>query len=303
MRFLRTILLLCGILMSIWAWGQQRNSAYQQYIDKYTDAAVEQMRRHKIPASITLAQALLESAAGKSHLAVHANNHFGIKVGIGWTGPYIRRDDDRKAERFRKYKNVAESYEDHSLFLQQPRYKRLFDLNPLDYKGWARGLKACGYATSPTYANCLITIIETYDLNDLDEDRFGLKNKKRYVTPVTVASVKHPVMVVNGKKCIVVRVGDTWESMAKEVRMSKRRLLKLNEVGGDYTPAVGMNIFLEKKAKKADAQYKGRWHKIQQGESMYTISQFYGIRIANLYKMNFKDDTYMPVAGDLLKVR
>lgn len=302
MRYLRTVLLMCGIFVSSLALGQ-KNSAYQQYIDKYKDAAVEQMHRYHVPASITLAQALLESAAGNSYLATRANNHFGIKVGVGWTGPYIRRDDDQKAERFRKYKNVAESYEDHSLFLQQPRYKRLFDLNPQDYKGWARGLKACGYATSPTYANRLITIIETYDLDDLDEDRFGLKKKKRYTEPVVVAAVKHLVTVVNGKQCIVVRQGDTWESMAKEVKMSKKKLLKLNEVDESFTPLVGMNVFLEKKAKKADSQYKGHWHKIQQGESMYTISQFYGIRIANLYKMNFKDDTYMPVAGDLLKVR
>ena len=147
----------------------QRNSVYQEYIDTYSDMALEQMRQHKIPASITMAQALLESGAGRSYLATNANNHFGIKVSGGWTGPYVRRDDDSKNEKFRKYRNVKESYEDHSLFLKQPRYSRLFSLRQDDYKAWARGLKACGYATLPTYADRLITIIETYELHQLDK--------------------------------------------------------------------------------------------------------------------------------------
>ena len=148
MSNLRTILMTLALAVSSLTFAQ-RNSTYQQYVDQYKDAAIEQMHRYKIPASITLAQALLESGAGTSYLAKTANNHFGIKVGMGWNGPYVVRDDDRKGEHFRKYKNAAESYEDHSQFLLKDRYKRLFDLNPLDYKAWARGLKACGYATSP----------------------------------------------------------------------------------------------------------------------------------------------------------
>ncbi len=280
----------------------QKNTAYQQYIDKYKDAAIDQMRRYHIPASITLAQALLESGAGSSYLATKANNHFGIKVGIGWDGPYVTRDDDHKNDRFRKYKNVSESYEDHSRFLQQNRYRSLFDLNPLDYKAWARGLKACGYATSPTYANKLIGIIETYELNDYDEDRFGLR-KKKYKEPEYKGYVRHQVITVNGIQCVVFREGDTWDSLAKETKISKKKLLKFNEVDEDFTPPVGMNVFLAKKAKKADAQYKDTWHKVKPGESMYTISQFYGIRLSSLYKKNFKDDSYIPVSGDLLKVR
>lgn len=290
-----------GMVMSSLVYAQ-RNSVYQQYIDAYKDAAIEQMHRYHIPASITLAQALLESGAGKSYLATKANNHFGIKVGVGWNGPYITRDDDHKAERFRKYKNVADSYEDHSQFLLKDRYRRLFDLNPLDYKGWARGLKACGYATSPTYANRLITIIETYDLADYDEDRFGLK-KRKYTEYVPDVPTRHSVTVVNGIQCVVVREGDAWDSLAKELKISKKKLLKFNEVDEDFVLPVGMHVFLDKKAKKADAQYKDTWHKVKTGESMYSISQFYGIRLENLYKMNFKDDSYIPVADDLLKVR
>lgn len=281
----------------------QKNSAYQQYIDKYKDAAIEQMRRYHIPASITLAQALLESGAGSSYLATHANNHFGIKVSTGWNGPYVKRDDDQKNERFRKYKNVADSYEDHSQFLLKDRYKKLFDLDPQDYKAWARGLKACGYATSPTYANRLITIIETYELDDYDEDRVGLRKRKKKEEPVIVAPTRHSVMTVNGIQCIQMRNGDTWDALAKELKIAKKKLLKFNEVDEDFTPPAGMNIFLDKKAKKADAQYKDTWHKVKAGESMYTICQFYGIRLDALYKMNFKDDDYIPATGDLLKVR
>lgn len=281
----------------------QKNSAYQQYIDKYKDAAIEQMHRYHIPASITLAQALLESGAGSSYLATHANNHFGIKVSTGWTGPYVKQDDDKKNERFRKYKNVADSYEDHSQFLLKDRYKRLFDLDPQDYKAWARGLKACGYATSPTYANRLITIIETYELDEFDEDRIGLRKRKKKEEPVVVAPTRHSVMTINGIRCVQMRDGDTWDALAKELKVAKKKLLKFNEVDEDFTPPAGMNIFLDKKAKKADAQYKDTWHKVKSGESMYTICQFYGIRLDALYKMNFKDDSYIPVTGDLLKVR
>ena len=285
-----------AIVVSSFATAQ-KNAAYQQYIDKYKDAAIEQMRRYKIPASITLAQALLESGAGSSYLATHANNHFGIKVSSDWSGPHVKQDDDRKNEKFRKYKNVADSYEDHSKFLLKDRYKRLFDLDPMDYKAWARGLKACGYATSPTYANRLITIIETYELDDYDEDRVGLRK------PVIETPTRHAIAMVNGIPCVQMRNGDTWDALAKEVKIAKKKLLKFNEVDEDFTPPVGMNIFLNKKAKKADAQYKDTWHKVKSEESMYTIAQFYGIQLNALYKINFKDDDYIPATGDLLKVR
>lgn len=281
----------------------QKNTAYQQYIEKYKSAAIDQMHRYKIPASITLAQALLESGAGNSYLATKANNHFGIKVGVGWNGPHVKRDDDRKNERFRKYKSVADSYEDHSLFLQKDRYKQLFRLDPLDYKAWARGLKACGYATLPTYAERLIKIIETYELYQYDEDRYGLRPRKKKEKVESVEIPRHPVISVNGIDCIVARQGDTWKALAKETKVSKRKLLSYNEVDEDFAIPAGMHIFLDKKAKKAEAKYKDTWHKVKAGESMYSISQYYGIRLKNLYKMNFKDGDYTPITGDLLKVR
>lgn len=302
MRYLKFYLLICAIILSVSLHGQ-KNTVYQQYIEKYKSAAIDQMRRYKIPASITLSQALLESGAGSSYLATHANNHFGIKVGVGWNGPHLKRDDDSKGERFRKYKSVEESYEDHSQFLLKDRYKRLFDLDPLDYKAWARGLKACGYATLPTYAERLIKIIETYELHEYDEDRFGLRPRNKKETEENVGAVRHPITSVNGINCIVARRGDTWDALAKETKVSKRKLLSYNEADEDFAIPEGMHIFLAKKATKAEAKYKDTWHKVKTGESMYSIGQYYGIRLKNLYKMNFKEVDYTPVTGDLLKVR
>ena len=131
--------------------------------------AIDQMNRYGIPASITLAQGLLESGAGTSMLAQKANNHFGIKVGGTWTGPYVTKDDDRQGERFRKYESVEESFEDHSRFLaERQRYASLFNLDPTDYRGWAHGLKEAGYATNPEYAKKLISLIDIYKLHEFD---------------------------------------------------------------------------------------------------------------------------------------
>ncbi len=140
-----------------------------EYIDAWHEVAVEQMREHKIPASIILAQGILESGHGKSKLSVEACNHFGIKCGGNWDGEYILVDDDKKGERFRKYKNARESFADHSTFLLGPRYKKLFYLEPTDYTNWAKGLKGAGYATDPNYASKLIRVIEKYQLNRFDK--------------------------------------------------------------------------------------------------------------------------------------
>ena len=169
MNIKRYLTLLFTLVLSVTIWSQgSTNRAYWAYIDKYKDLAMEQQQKYKIPASITLAQGLLESGAGRSRLATEANNHFGIKTPGGWTGPYILADDDRPKEKFRKYSSARESYEDHSLFLLKPRYKRLFTYSITDYKAWAKGLKACGYATTPVYAQSLIRIIEAYSLHQFD---------------------------------------------------------------------------------------------------------------------------------------
>ena len=158
------------LLMVLPALGEERMDSYEAYIDKYYRIAQEQQRLYGIPASITLAQGLLESAAGGSKLAVAARNHFGIKCGNDWTGKTVSHDDDARGECFRAYKHAKQSYEDHSKFLAgRPRYASLFKLKITDYKGWARGLKKAGYATNPRYAEQLIDIIELYELHKYDE--------------------------------------------------------------------------------------------------------------------------------------
>ena len=155
------------------------NTPQQRYIDKYADLAIEEMRRSGVPASITLAQGLLESRYGLSDLAVKGNNHFGIKCHSNWNGPKMRVDDDEKNECFRKYRTVEQSYRDHSDFLRyRDRYKFLFDLDPKDYKGWAYGLKKAGYATDPAYPKKLINLIEEYELYKYDKGRKVKKEKE-----------------------------------------------------------------------------------------------------------------------------
>ena len=158
---------------------QAQTNAYEEYINKYSDMAVEQMKQYRIPASITLAQGLLESGAGRSTLCRKANNHFGIKCGPGWKGPYFVQDDDYANEHFRAYKNARESYIDHSKFLQKPRYAFLFNYSITDYKSWAHGLKKAGYATNPRYAYLLIDLIERYEVHRFDSKKQSRSHKSK----------------------------------------------------------------------------------------------------------------------------
>ena len=217
---LKTInrLLLCGILsfVGIAASSQTQNKAFLDYINLYKGIAVEQMEKHGIPASITLAQGLLESGAGSSELTKKSNNHFGIKCGSNWFGPTFSHFDDGRNECFRAYENPRASFEDHSQFLKKERYSRLFRLSVLDYKGWARGLKACGYATSPTYADRLIQIIELYELNKYDRDPKAPYVPEPARPTVNVVLNTHKVMTNNDVMCIQANSQDTWDSLATE---------------------------------------------------------------------------------------
>lgn len=321
---------------SLHLFAQKTNSVYWSYIQKYNSMAQDQMVRHGIPASITLAQGLLESGAGRSELATKANNHFGIKLGSDWKGPYIVRRDDGPHDKFRKYNSVAESYEDHSLFLKKPRYAELFKLSSTDYKGWAKGLKKCGYATSPTYAQQLINIIEDYGLHQYDS------SNKKYVhsynaytstqattvtvpatttkhqttkrTPATTAKpsmrelaeqlffAQHPVYACNKNYYIVVQSGDNLPTISLMTGVSKRKLRKYNELPKDYVPHAGDILYLQKKHSKADKSYKGIPHVVQAGESMYDIAQHYGMRVESLYKLNDLPVDYAPQVGHMLRV-
>lgn len=304
----------------------QQSKAYLNYIQQYSDWAVEQMQTYRIPASITLAQGLLESRAGQSRLALEANNHFGIKVSGSWTGPYILMDDDARNEKFRKYNSARDSYIDHSLFLKNnQRYSSLFQLRTDDYEGWARGLKRCGYATSSTYAQSLIKIIELYDLAEYDKcvpsGQSAQSAQSFIVSPATVAAVKremtrkikeeysqaadegHGVFMNNQNYYIIAESGDTFETIACEVGVSPSRLRKYNEMPEGYEPSEGDIIYLESKRNKAAPQFAGYRHVIQDGESMHSIAQLYGIKLKALYSLNAKPKDYAAQAGDILWVR
>ena len=298
-RLLRLIVVTIVLVCSVGAQAQRRNSRYVTYIDKYKDLAIEQMKEHKIPASITLAQGLLESGAGMSEFARKSNNHFGIKCGGSWKGRTVRHDDDARQECFRAYKNPRDSYEDHSTFLTRgARYAFLFKLDITDYKGWARGLKKAGYATDPSYANRLITIIEDYDLYKYDAQGVYSKRKLRkhpwLLNP-------HPVYIANDIAYVVARSGDTFKELGDEFGISWKKLVKYNDLQRDYTLTQGDIIYLKAKKKKAPKQYNV--YIVKDGDSMHTISQKYGIRLKNLYKMNRKDGDYIPEVGDRLRLR
>ena len=275
------------------------NQRYQDYFDKYKDVAVEQMLKYHIPASITLAQGVLESGAGKSELATRANNHFGIKCN-GWTGRKSYHDDDEMNECFRAYDNVYESYRDHSVFLTtSKRYSSLFELKLTDYKGWARGLKACGYATSPTYANKLIEIIQLYKLYQYDT----AKDYDKFQTQQVKSGDNRQIYAFNKNYYLKARRGDTFRSIAQEVGISYRKLAKYNERDKRDVLEEGEIVWLKKKQNKAPKNYKGHLHYVKNGESMYSISQLYGIKLKKLYKLNDLPPTYQIRVGDALRLR
>lgn len=282
------------------------NQTYQTYINQYKDLAIEQMLRYRIPASITLAQGLFESAAGRSDLVRQGNNHFGIKC-HDWTGPTQYHDDDARGECFRVYRDARDSYEDHSKFLaRQPRYSRLFQLSQTDYKGWARGLKACGYATNPQYANKLIQIIELYKLFDYDKakryDRF-MASHSGTDQPINGQGLLHPIHLFNDNYYLYAREGDTFKALGKEVGISWRKLARYNERDKHDVLKKGDIIYLKKKQKRAPKEFKHRPHVVKAGDSMYLIAQKYGMRLESLYKKNGLGPDYQIRVGDTLRVR
>ena len=281
------------------------NSVYQEYIDQYKDLAIEEMLRYNIPASITLAQGIFESGAGRSELSVKGNNHFGIKC-HGWAGRSVYHDDDARNECFRAYDNVLQSYEDHSKFLRyNVRYNSLFTLQRTDYRGWAQGLKACGYATNPRYADKLIELIELYKLYELDKatsyDKFMAK-RGGYDKPVSQGMSLHPIKIYNKNYYIIARAGDTFKGIGEEIDISYRKIAKYNERDKNDVLHAGEIIYLKKKQKKADKVYKNRPHIVKAGESMYSIAQRYGIRLKSLYKKNHLSPDYQARVGDTLRV-
>ncbi len=290
---------------------------YEQYIENFKSIAIKKMQEYRIPASITLAQGLLESGSGKSDLAVNANNHFGIKCHKEWTGMTYTMDDDEKGECFRKYASAEESFNDHSQFLTtRPRYANLFKLDILDYKGWAHGLKSAGYATNPRYAEMLIKIIEEHQLflfdsgyepqkSDLIADTGpGLPNDSKIETDspvlpkknyeyVEVTAGNRSIYVNNGVRLIYARKGDKAMTIADDVGVHTFQILQYNELGRDEKIKEGSIIYIEPKKSKNNTQY----HIVAEGETMRDIAQLYAIKLKVLYKRNDIKTGHEPTVG------
>jgi LysM repeat protein len=291
----------------------------EDYIDTYKDLAISEMKRSGIPASITLAQGILESANGNSRLAVVANNHFGIKC-HGWEGKEIYHDDNKKSECFRHYKTARESYLDHTDFLMtRSRYAFLFEYKSTDYKNWAKGLRKAGYATDPKYPQRLIDLIERYNLYRYDT---GVKPSRKVVeksSPATAESKgktakadawddfssfnieRHPVKKNNGTDYITAKDGDTYTSLSNELDMMPWQLPKYNEVKASDELYEGRIVYLQPKRRKAERGYET--HKVCEGETMYFISQKYAVKLSRLYILNRMKEGTQPEAGDVLNLR
>lgn len=263
----------------------QGRMSRSEYFETFREMAVHEMQRSGVPASITLAQGALESGDGNSTLARSANNHFGIKCHNDWNGRKIYYDDDAKNECFRKYPSVEDSYRDHSDYLREKqRYAFLFELDPLDYKGWARGLKKAGYATNPSYASKLIEIIDEYDLHRYD--RMGENTKVHHRRPSRPAShiATRTILEKNRVKYVLAEPGDTYESLTREFGKLDWEIPGYNDVQAGDSLFPGQVVFIQPKRNKAEVG--NNVHILKAGETMYTVSQRYAIKLARLYSMN-----------------
>ena len=312
----KSILVAILFLSGFGALHAQTRQTREEYVDRYMHIAVAHMERYGIPASITLAQGILESDCGNSLLAMKSNNHFGIKCKTGWKGERVYHDDDAKGECFRAYPSVEASYEDHAEFLDsQPRYDSLFAYASDDYKSWARGLKAAGYATAPDYAQRLIRIIEESQLYLLDRPdgerlyatRFGLeRNPEEWfssqssveevarteaaVDPdnyrVTInAHQGYNVYVTNGVHYVLAKENDTFENIGRKFRLSPRNLRKFNDLKDKKAqPMTGEVVYIERKKKRWEGN--AHTHICRQGETAYAVGQSYAIRTRSIEKLN-----------------
>lgn len=290
----RLLVPLAAILFSAIANG---GNPYEDYIERFSPLAVEHQQRYEIPASIILAQGLLESAAGRSDLAVKGNNHFGIKCHKDWRGDRMLRNDDAPDECFRVYNSPEESYEDHSRFLLRERYRPLFQLEVTDYQGWARGLRKCGYATDPNYAARLITIIERYALYNLDTEA-GRENEETsdFIRESLVRS--HPVRRSRGLHYVVAVPGDTYSGIAREFNIDGKKLITYNDASRDGEIKAWEEVYLEPKLDEAPEGV--REVTIGEGESIHSISQRFGMKMEIIRELNKKArDT----AGTRLKLQ
>lgn len=266
--------------------GKKRISR-EEYINKYKNLAIKEMKRTGIPASITLAQGILESDNGNSKLARKGNNHFGIKCHDDWKGERIRHNDDKRKECFRSYDTPYESFKDHSRFLLNgKRYQFLFSYSQTDYKSWAKGLQKAGYATSKSYAKRLIKIIEENKLYQYDttqkknkKQKSERKNKKNDSSGTT-----RKIYINNRTNYIIVQQGDTYKSIADEFALMEVSIYKFNDLPKTASITAGQKVYIQPKKNKAE---KGKnVHMVKSGDTMYMISQKYAIKLNKLYELN-----------------
>jgi LysM repeat protein len=298
------ILLVAGNLS-----GQTLDETFLKYIERNKDVALREMERAGVPASIKLAQGLLESNAGRSFLAKKGNNHFGIKCGDNWKGKKVYRKDDEYDSKgklvescFRSYRSVEACYIAHSEFLRDPRkqfrYGFLFRLDPLDYKRWAQGLKKAGYATSATYAEKLISIIERYDLDRFDKMLPGDLDEP--VADVLEAGI----FINNDVKYATAGANETVADIAKRTDTSLRGLLKYNEqlTNGNQELQEGERVYIQPKRSGYRAK-RQKWHVMRMDQLMFEVSQIYGVKLKKLLKRNRLEETMQPAEGAMIKLR
>ncbi len=295
----------------------------EEYINRYKEIAIAHQQRFGIPASITMAQGILESDCGNSRLARGSNNHFGIKCKDYWTGKTFTHTDDAPDECFRAYDSVEASYEDHAVFLDSsPRYDSLFRFDPTDYRSWARALKAAGYATARDYAPRLIKIIEDHNLHDLDKIAAqggksavakaspkqkslapesavkGVVDPNNYTVSLNAVDGRN-LYLANRTHYIIARSGDSFEAIGKSFGVKPRVLRKYNENGAE--PAADAIVFIEQKQSKWRG--KVRKHTVVEGETLYSISQSYAIRQSSLRSINHLPKDTNPAVGSVIKLR
>ncbi len=303
MRKKRHLILFFGILLPFIVFSQRQTT--EEYIRRYKNTAIREMQRTGIPASITLAQGILESGSGNSRLATEGKNHFGIKC-HGWTGKRIFENDDFRNECFRKYRTADESFIDHSDFLtQKQRYASLFTLNPKDYKGWARGLKKAGYATAGDYAERLIGLIKRYELYQYDEISSRKMVDYAIQSPSIASqkrsSIEERVRYRNGIPYFIVMQGDTYAAIKKELGIRRKRIARYNDFDKHKPLVLGEPVYLKKKKKKTPRRY--RFHIANGQETMHDIAQRYAIQSKVLIKNNGMQDVRIPYEGQYIILR
>lgn len=297
------------LLITVVAFSQRQQDRIN-YVERYKDIAISEMERAGVPASIKLAQAILESNAGKSVLARKAKNHFGMKCGPAWEGKTFYREDDDYDDGgnliescFRVYNNPEASFIAHSEFLRDPRktyrYGFLFDLDPKDYRQWAYGLKRAGYATNPNYPQLLIRLIEDYELFQYD-DRLIAPDIIDDLPPLLAGS---GIFLINDVKVLLAEEGDTPEKVADRTGVAIKRLLKYNETLDSPNEKIKEESRVYLQRKRNSFRGKKKWHHVEEGETMFSISQLYGIRLSKLYKKNRMEPGTEPAVGERIKLR